>query len=377
MILKVLKTLDEVKEIQEEWSELLKKSANNSIYLKYEWIIASYEVFHPLDKLRILTVRDDKNVLHCIAPLVITKIKYRWINLDRIGFIKNAQNPENDFICRSAMQERLLEVIMEYLCDFLEWDFIEFNMLEENSLTTRNLKKFLQKKSAYYGTKLNRRSPYFYINCTWDEFWGCKSNRFKKSMRNKLNRVNQRGFVIQKTMITDERVPELADMLNISNKSWKREVGTDLLTKKGDWRFDLALYDRLGKTGIFFLYLLKFEEIPVAYEFHIEHQGVVYPIRADFDEGFKEVSPGSILEYEIIKNLFSGKKGYEYHSCGHNYEYLLNWTDKTRDYVNVEIFNKTFSMSVLFKFEYEALVVLRKMPFYENVKKIVKTLVKV
>ena len=85
---------------------------------------------------------------------------------------------------------------------------------------------------------------------------------------------------------------------------------------------------------------------------------------------YKDLSPGSVLEYHIISRLFLEKNIHEYHSCGHTYDYLLNWTDKTRDYINYEIFKDSFYMHLQYLFEYKLLMKLRKIPCYEKVKKI-------
>ena len=369
MKLVVLRSIEEAESIREEWSYLVDKSGKNNLYLSYEWFLSSYESFHVKDNLVLLTVRDEIDRLKCVLPLVVVKKKYRLFDVRAIGFLSNSQNPENDLIPAPEMNSSCFMLIMDYLFNFSDWDLIDFRMLDISSSFVKNLQAYLSNKPTLYGVKLNRTSPYIEINCPWSVFWEHRANKFRKSMRNKLNRALHRGFELQKIKINNKEVPELENMLDISSKSWKHSAGTDLSSNEEQWRFYLLICERLGSSGKLFLWLLGFDGVPVAFEFHIEQEGVVYPIRADFNENYKDLSPGSVLEYHIISRLFLEKNIHEYHSCGHTYDYLLNWTDKTRDYINYEIFKDSFYMHLQYLFEYKLLMKLRKIPCYKKVKK--------
>ncbi|RPI79649.1 MAG: GNAT family N-acetyltransferase, partial [Desulfobacteraceae bacterium] len=107
-------------------------------------------------------------------------------------------------------------------------------------------------------------------------------------------------------------------------------------------------------------YLKKAGEM-IAFEFHLIYNRITYPIRADFNESFRHLSPGSILEAHILKDLFDESRIREYNTCGHTYDYLMNWTQDTRRYVNVELFNKGFKPRALHALEYSTVPFLKKM----------------
>ena len=373
MNLTVLTSAEELHALCEDWRKLMEESADKGIYLCHEWCCAGYDIFHRNDKIYLLILTDDSKKLTGIAPLVITYGTYRGIKVRKICFVRNPENPAHNFILQSGTEEVCLEIIMEHLFRFLEWELIELQMLDINAQTGIILQKMLLEKHCAFGTKFNRQSPYFLFDISWEEFWKSRSKKFKKAMRNKLNRAaNQKNLVIEKILLSNGNAPDIHGMIKISSNSWKGKIRKDLASNKDNLEFYKRLCDIMGPKGATYLWLLKINHVPVAFEFHIEHEGIVYPLRADFDENYKDLSPGSVLEYEIVKSLFKQGNLSEYHSCGHNYAYLLNWTNKIKNYQNFEIFDKKLKMTILYNFEHRIMVMLRKCGAYHYLKKFIK-----
>lgn len=374
MELTVITKPDELRTIQRDWLALLQRSSNKDVYLCYEWCCASYETFHPNDQIYVLILTDDSGHLTGIAPLVITSGVYRGIKVKKIGFMKNDQNPANDFILSEGLEEVCIKLFLDHLGKFSKWEFVDLQKLRVGGLTDACMQKRLMQNDHMFGTKENIQSPYIPIDREWDDFWKGKSQRFRKAMRNKINRAMNHGkLVIDKISVTSAKAPELEDILKISANSWKHEIGNDLLTREGNWTFYKKICDCMGPEGFICIWLLKLDNVPVAFEFHVQYNSVVYPIRADYNKYYKDISPGSILEYEIIKSLFKDKNVSEYNTCGHTYDYLMNWTDTTRKHKNFEIFGNNIKMSVLYNLEYKLLDFLRETRLYSLIRKLKTT----
>ncbi len=357
--------------LKTDWEDLLSCALNKSFFLSHEWVYAAQQVFHEKDTLHIIIVRNSEGRLIGAAPLVITEHRYRFVPVVKISFFKNIHNPENDFILAAETAEACLRRIIDHLLTFTGWQFIDLSKVQVGSFTAFFLDNILKESRFFSGTKDNIESPYIPINCGWDVFWNSKSQKFRKGMRNKINRIKRHGeYAVEKVYIGNSKMKELAEVQNISAKSWKKEIGMDLESRAVDWQFYQRFCDALGPMGFVQAYFLKIGGNSIAFEFHIVHQNTSYPIRADFDARYKELSPGSILEYEIIKTLFQEKIVAEYNSCGHNYFYLLNWTDKTRKHKNFEVFQNSLKTMSLYCLEYKILVLLRKMRINILLKKI-------
>lgn len=372
MYLCVLKNTGELDGIRDEWHELQQRSGNNAIYSSHQWLVSSYRTFHFTDQIYVITLRDDSGALICIAPLVIISERYRFTGLRKICFPRNNQNPANDFVIMKGLEGECIDAIMDHVCSFEAWSMIDLQMIHADGITSEVMRRYLARKDMPFGVKTNRISPYIVMDTAWDEFWNQRSAKFRKSIRNKINKVKKTDYAVEKRIFDEPDPDALEHMLRISSRSWKRSAGTDLMSQKNNWAFYNELCTYFGPSGNISLYFLKVDGVPAAFEFHVEDKQVVYPIRADYDEGFEQLSPGSILEYEIIKALFADGSIHEYNSCGHTYNYLMNWTSKTREFINYEIFKKSLLPQSMYHFEYTLLPRLREYPFYDSIKRVLR-----
>lgn len=365
MQIKPITTIEGLKSIEAGWLKLLQHPCNSGIHQEYDWFWCAYQAFHSNDQLYVLVFADDNKNLLGIAPLIVFSGTYRGIRVKKIGFAKNEQSPANDFIFTPGLEERFLEMALDHLAEFRQWDFVHLQLVNMEGPTGTHLQKLLAEKDYLFGMQSNRQSPYILIDGCWEDYCKGRSKKFKKTMRNNLNRAKkQEDLVIEKIPVTARSEPALSDILRISKNSWKKDIGKDLVSRQNDWQFYKDICDRYGPSGCVFIWMLKVNQVGVAFEFHLEYKNVVYPIRADFDEHYKEISPGSILEWEILKRLFCENSCVEYNSCGHTYDYLLKLTNNVRNHQNFEIFNRKLKMKLLYNFEYRFMVWLREKRIY-------------
>jgi hypothetical protein len=363
MTIRVLTREEDLEAIKRDWLHLAEFHCNHGIHQTFNWVMAGYKLLGKGKKPYIIVLRNYDERILAIAPLIIGSEKYRGINLNKVSFIKNDQSPCNDFILHPECKEQSMKMIMDHLLTFKDWELVELNQVEKNGITGSTLKKIMKNYRYCSCEKINRQSPYLELDRDWEKFWGKKSRRFKKSLKHKINRLGDR-FAVEKIKVIDSRSPELETILNISQKSWKKKIGADLSTRCDDWKFYEEICDLYGPGGNVHVWILTIEGIPTAFEFHIEYKGIVYPIKADYDEDFRQLSPGSVLEFEIMKRSFHDDRLQAYHSCGHSYDYLLNWTKTVKDHRNYEFFAPRFKTIMLYWFEYELMKKLRKSNFY-------------
>jgi hypothetical protein len=257
--------------------------------------------------------------------------------------LANGLSPSVDFIIRKDKLSDCNKTILDYLMSFKDWDLIELQKLYENGYTFKFITEYLRQSNFPLGFKHDIETPFVLVNSEWELFLKKRSSKFKKVLRNKLNRVEKmRDISYEKITIKDGNDQFLNDMFSISGKSWKSKVGTDLISDNQSKMFYMDICDLMGPLGMIDLWFLKKNSNPIAFEFQLCYNNVIYPLRADYDKSFDHLSPGSILEYYILKTLFTEAKIKEYNTCGHTYNYLLRWSKQTRKHSKVEIFNRKF-----------------------------------
>lgn len=358
----IIKTFEELKSLRPQWDDLLENSQNNIIQLTHDWMMAWWDSFSNGKTLHVVAIYGDGGQILGIAPLVSGRHTYRGIGINKFSLMANGQSPSADIIIRNGSHELVISRLLGYLSSLKEWDLLVLNKLDMDGKTAAALSKYLTENKFLFGIKNNIESPFIDIKGEWETFFAEKSKKFKKSLRNKLNRIEKAGDIsIEGVLINDANDPCIKAMFEISSNSWKKDIGNDMLSNPRINNFYNKISNSFGKKGAITLWLLKKGGKPIAFEFHLNYKGVVYPVRADYDESFGDLSPGSVLEYNILKTLFAEGRCREYNTCGHTYNYLMNWSTETKKHVDFEIFRRRYKTYALHFLEYTSIPLLKRL----------------
>jgi CelD/BcsL family acetyltransferase involved in cellulose biosynthesis len=325
--------------LKEEWNQLLTESTDDVIYLSHEWFAACWKSLNSEARLHILVVHDDDGSLAAICPFMKSRASYYHLPVTKLSFIITDHSPSVNIIVQAGKTKQVIEAILHYIAEDKGWDVFELRKINFDSLFYNLFIETMTESKHLFLSRTVMKCPVISLDEAWEVFLKKKSSRFRKSLRNKNNRIMKAGTVeIERTRITSDTSPALKQVYRISEKSWKRSERRDLLSNPSY----LIFYDELSKLlepgGNITLWFLNFNGTPVAFEYHLEYKGIVYPIRADFDETYKHLSPGSILEYNILKTLSEEGRVKQYNTCGTTYKYLMNWTDELITYMTIEVF---------------------------------------
>ncbi|MEQ9546516.1 MAG: GNAT family N-acetyltransferase [Marinobacter sp.] len=228
-----------------------------------------------------------------------------------------------------------------------------------------DLKNFLLDRNRcvreQVGEKPGLSTPVIHIDGTWEAFYKARSKNLRKSLKHKLNRFSKNADLsVSVETISRPDQPVVAELVEISSNSWKSKVGNDLGANKKSRRFLLNLIEAFGESGSLSTWIVRYKKQPVAFELHVTCDGIVYPIRADYDEAFKAYSPGSVLEYMALKHLFESCSARQYYTCADDYWYLSNWTSDYQEICTVEVFGSCRKLRFLYWMEYRLIPVLKR-----------------
>jgi len=114
-----------------------------------------------------------------------------------------------------------------------------------------------------------------------------------------------------------------------------------MATMEGMPRFFHELTRRASANGWLHLWILRLDGRAVATEYQIGANGSIDALRADFDSGLADLSPGSHLLAEIIRALFERGDIREYNMGPGVNEYKLRWANGGHDLVSYEVYAPT------------------------------------
>lgn len=358
--LKVIRREDELGQLYAQWNALLRKSGARPLPLTQEWLLAWWSVFRDQNALEVRCLFRDQQLVG-FAPFTRRHERYRGVPVDILELAANGHSPYSAVVLDPAMGDSDRSQCLEILCRVAPHQIGVFFKLEQGSACYRYLRDSAAAGQVRAGEKPGLCTPVIAIDRPWSEFWASRERKLKKSLNHKLNRFQRSpSLSVTSETLTSSADPVFEQMVEVSGKSWKVEVGNDLKTSTQGRTFLARLIDALGPSGAVTVWLVRDGSKPVAYELHLCLDGVVYPIRADYDQAYRDVSPGSVLEYTALKFLFDNGAANEYYTCADDYWYLSNWTSSYRQFCTLEVFGSGWKARSLYWLEYQIIPLIKR-----------------
>lgn len=219
-----------------------------------------------------------------------------------------------------------------------QWDLLALRRVSRGSPFGEALAAGLAASGRAHVRREALRSPVLPVAGSWEEYLATRSPKLRKKIGYEKRRIER-----------DEqaRVDELSDpeALRMSlpayeelcARTWKEREGTGLTPPKR--AFLRALADAPREAGGLVLWRLSSPRGLLAAELHLKDVCGTHDLRNDFDEAFGALSPGSVLESEVLKVSFD--RGYREHDfCGDAYAYKMRWTSEVRTSEDVLVFSR-------------------------------------
>jgi CelD/BcsL family acetyltransferase involved in cellulose biosynthesis len=283
----------------------------------------------------------DEKTLIGIAPLMVFHDRYKGIPYKRIGFIEDANAASMNFISRQGDEKRVIESFLDCFLQKLGdvWHVAVLNKIPSASKTVEILQNFAKQSNINILLRGGLNSPYISTTSNWESFLKSTSVRFRKQLRNKINKLEKAGNV-EFEVWGDCGVhgEHLEEAMSVSTRSWKQAGQTTMCGTPERKKFFELLSDVASKNGWLRIWLLKLSGKAIATEYHLEYKRRTHAMRGDFDQSQDALSPGSVLEAHIIEDCF--KNGLlEYDFCGRPYGYKMQWTSLLHESRNVLFYN--------------------------------------
>jgi hypothetical protein len=171
----------------------------------------------------------------------------------------------------------------------------------------------------------------------WEAFMESRSYLFRKSRRGILNRMQKLGTAEVDCHRADPDGDVIRTVYDVSERGWKHREGKALTNREDSKRFFAALTEAAGRRGWLLVWILKLNGRAIAMEYHLTDDGIVYALRADFDQEHRRSSPGAYLEYHIFQRLFTeGCRAY--HAGPGSDAYKLRWAENLDRNLGVTIY---------------------------------------
>ena len=316
-MIKIIRSIEELKKLESEWNDLLKSSPNNNVFLSFDWNFLWIKYFlRGKNSLFIIAVYNDANELEALAPFFLKRF---FLFFKSLIFISGDYSDYLDIIVKKdADKERIYSEIFGEITNNKIADIIYMRQVSEELLN--GVKKNV---SEYYGLKLNYKESgdCYYFNLP-DNMDGYMKRFNSKQRYNILNRVekaekNNIGFIgsldIDKSLFNQY----LNYFFELHQKRWNEKGKKGVFYNKKIKNFFMDLFTVLynkNKIALSFLTLNqktssgnsgKEKIISSAVCFDSGNKRQVY--LPGFDPAYSNFHPGIVLTYYIIKEAIGEK----------------------------------------------------------------------
>jgi len=324
--------------LESGWNKLVEKSGAGIPFLTFQWLNCWWQSYGAGNQMLIVIAKDGGEIVG-IAPLMITKVRRWGIALRAVTFMANYHTNRMDFIITgdknvviSAMLDHIkknYKGIDAYLLDFLV-DGSESDAAVTGILAGKNLR----------GAKANSIiSPFIKINGNWENYVSSLSKKWKR----KISDTGKRFARLENGIVkyTDSEIDKaFGDLLAVSKTTWQYDNGTAIASTKQDTAMYYSLAKAMSEKNCLRLWILKINELPVAFMYAIEYANKLFALKIGFNKEYAQESPGVFLSAHVIRECFNNKLD-EFDWLGENNDYKMKWTPLCRQHVQHRIYNNT------------------------------------
>ena len=184
------------------------------------------------------------------------------------------------------------------------------------------------------------RTPLIHCSGTLEAHLDRLSRKYRSRLRKKLKTFDAAaGMRVEQSLLGSSLDPLFNQMVEISRRSWKSTLGTDLGSHSAHRQFLSAIVDHLGPLGRAEIWIVYQGDEAIADELHLRSGKATFPVQADYIESARALSPGSIVEHHALAAAFENPTLEVYDTCAADYWYLQRLTDSFRETHDTMIFS--------------------------------------
>lgn len=347
-IISDIKTFDQYKSA---WNELHKNAQANNPFLTFCWIRFWTSSFAGDSAIRIYLFFDDKEKLAAALPLIYQRERQKILNYRTLSFTANSHSFRSDLLVKKEYaEETLFDYVFTAILDNESFDYLkirEFFIGGDDNFEM--LKNSASKHGISFSLEELKQPPYMQIGNDWEKYYKDRKGHFRRNLNRRMRKAEKETGALTYKMFNseDNNLDDwVYDGFKLESKGWKGEQGSAVLKKTGVDEFYLNIARHFDKQGQFYSSAIFFGETMVAFNFSLIFEGVFYLLKVAYDEDYSRYSPGHIMIYYILQDVFEkGLKEFDF--LGPSMSWKLEWAGKSRDHYTLYLYNKTLKSKIL------------------------------
>ena len=336
--------------IKDSWNAFVETCQPERLLYRHEWFEAMRKWHHGVCTPYVLLFYKNEQLIG-ICPLMSCQCRQTFMSYRMLGFIMIPSSPYHDIICQPADLPSVLDAFGNHITEHSStWDIIVLKNMTKRTFTSLRHNGTLSNLPFTQSTTGSEYNSIVNLESSWDNYYRKRSKNFRKNNNNASNKLHKMGdTTVNQYKIDTLNGDEIDTLINevsiIADNSWKNGTVNNLSKPSGQkYLYDLFHQPRLNH-GVN-LWILRLDNVAIAHEIQLIDHNEVYALHADFHNNYDRLSPGSYLNYCIIKELFNTEYK-NYHMGPGGQRYKKSWENNEQKLSQITYYANSAKSKVL------------------------------
>lgn len=316
---KLIVGVENLAALKEEWSDLLVKSAANTIFSTWDWHDLWWNIFGDDTESLIIAVRD-KGELVGIAPFV------KQSNV--ISFMGGSDVSDYlDIIAVRGREPEVLSTVFETLRQF-EWDEIDLHCLKHDSSTLKQLPAIAMALRLVCAQEEEDVCPVVDLPGDWESYVASLSKKDRHELRRKVRRLLSQEDISWYVAPPDCNLDTIAETF-IRLCRLSRAEKAEFLADDRMETFFRAILERFQPRGLLKAHIMEVAGQRVSATLCFDQGQEAWLYNSGFDPSYSHLSVGLLLKAFCLQEAIeTGKTRFDFLRGREPYKYDLGGVDK-------------------------------------------------
>lgn len=363
----IYKQWDLPSEVTEAWNILASSAGEFSIFIGHGWFKNFWRSFGASGNL-VLIVLKQEGVIRAIFPCCV-KSRDDCKLRSNIASLCNAHTPYYDFIIDPEIRQIALSYFRQVLRHIFPKSKVVLDYLPAEGTNTDLLARALWRNWSPVHINRCPWAPWMEVTGNWERFCCSLPSRLRNTLRRCWKKAEGKGRLRLDVIRDCDNVDIiLEEFIDLEFRGWKGAQGTAIKCQEEVANFYRRLAKWANEEKHLLMFELRLDEVLIAAQLCLHSGGTIFLLKTAFDESFRTLSPGTLLQHEILKYLFGDPEMKIYNFLGACDSWKMEWTNTCSVTSSMIMYPGSMRGWRDYAFEYGWKDVLRRVPVLTRIK---------
>lgn len=289
MTLEVIGELARVREIEEQWADLVERAPGSTPFHLPSWLLTWWDHFGS-GSLHVLAFWDGVNLVG-----IVPCFRHEWEGKRQLTLIGSGISDYLDPI----IPDGSFQGLQDHLDGYSEWDICVWQDLSASTLLQKLRGATVEPDMQCSETRLDG---------DFEHFWNTRSKDLRRNQRRYSQKARDMGTVEFEAV--DEAVPELLDaLIRLHTARWKEQGEPGMIAANRSEGFLRAAAGQMAREDVLRVFAIRFRREVVAVIMALRYRDKIYAYMSAFDPDYETLGFGRTLLYEAFRHAYA--EGYD------------------------------------------------------------------